>query len=76
MTSRTLKILVHAGETVHVGDVVGRIVEEGEAEEPEKEPEPEKERGEDRGPADQARTLSTAPTNSGPRHSLRFIPRS
>ncbi|MGH7566944.1 MAG: 2-oxoglutarate dehydrogenase complex dihydrolipoyllysine-residue succinyltransferase [Gemmatimonadota bacterium] len=31
--SGTLKILVQAGETVHVGDVVGRIVEEGEAEE-------------------------------------------
>ena len=30
--SGTLKILVQAGETVHVGDVVGRIVEEGEAE--------------------------------------------
>jgi 2-oxoglutarate dehydrogenase E2 component (dihydrolipoamide succinyltransferase) len=30
--SGTLKILVQAGQTVHVGDVVGRIVEEGEAE--------------------------------------------
>jgi 2-oxoglutarate dehydrogenase E2 component (dihydrolipoamide succinyltransferase) len=46
-TSGTLKILVQAGETVHVGDVVGRIVEEGEEEpaeesQSEKEPEPEK----------------------------------
>lgn len=51
--SGTLEILVQAGETVQVGDVVGRIVEDGagsrreeakaEKEEPEPEPEPEPE---------------------------------
>ncbi|HUG88624.1 MAG TPA: 2-oxoglutarate dehydrogenase complex dihydrolipoyllysine-residue succinyltransferase, partial [Actinomycetota bacterium] len=40
--SGTLEILVEAGQTVHVGDVVGRIVEGGEAkEEPEEPEEPE-----------------------------------
>ncbi|HJR53631.1 MAG TPA: 2-oxo acid dehydrogenase subunit E2, partial [Gemmatimonadota bacterium] len=37
--SGTLEILVQAGQTVHVGDVVGRIVEEG-AKEPEAKEEP------------------------------------
>ena len=37
--SGTLEILVQAGQTVHVGDVVGRIVEEG-AKEPEAKKEP------------------------------------
>ncbi|HYO46422.1 MAG TPA: 2-oxoglutarate dehydrogenase complex dihydrolipoyllysine-residue succinyltransferase [Gemmatimonadota bacterium] len=49
--SGTLEILVQAGQTVHVGDVVGRIVEEGEAapeEAPaaEEKPEPAKEKKE------------------------------
>ena len=41
--SGTLEILVQAGETVHVGDVVGRIVEAGAGQPaPEEKPEPEK----------------------------------
>ena len=42
--SGTLEVLVQAGETVHVGDVVGRIVEEG-AGKPESEPAPDEKPG-------------------------------